>query len=73
MNFLRSVIIAEFWRPEVTRLGKSLFLRGQPRQCTHSAPDFTQIGSLSAELGLYPITWTPSEIAPKWIQYFSEA
>ena len=121
MNFRRSVIIAELWRPEVARLGKNVpfcvffgtndpllgnfqnsvpkvfiatpidvlcshFVKfGQreigkvvrdltdkktkfrvdlqlsllpksasPRQCTQSAPDFIQIGLLSAEL--YPNT-----------------
>jgi len=50
-------------RPKSTRVS--------PRQCTQSAPDFIQIGSLSAEL--YPNAWTPSERAGKWIQYSAEA
>jgi len=37
--------------------------KASPRQCTQSAPDFVQIGSLSAEL--YPNAWTPSERARK--------
>jgi len=45
--------------------------KGQPRQCTLSAPDFIQIGSLSAEL--YPNAWTPLQRVPKWIQYSAEA
>jgi len=48
--------------------------QGQPpslRQCAQSAPDFVLIGLLSAELFLN--AWTPSERAPKWIQYSAEA
>jgi len=40
--------------------------RASHRQCTQSAPDFIQIGTLPAEL--YPNAWTPSERARKWIQ-----
>ena len=36
------------------------YARASNRQCTQSAPDFTQIGSLSAEL--YPNAWTPSAL-----------
>jgi len=34
---------------------------------SQSAPDFIQIGSLSAEL--QPNAWTPSKLAVKWIHY----
>jgi len=37
------------------------------RQRSQCAPDFIQIGSLSAEL--CPNAWTPSERTSKWIQY----
>jgi len=45
--------------------------RASPRQCNQSAPDFIQIGSLSAEL--YPNAWRPFECTRKWIQYSAEA
>ena len=45
--------------------------RASPRQCTQSAPDFIQIGLLSAEL--QPNAWTPPKRAIKWIQYSTEA
>jgi len=42
-----------------------------PDTVLKSAPDFIQIGSLSAELCVN--VWTPSEFAPKSIQYLAEA
>jgi len=42
--------------------------QGQPQQCTHSAPDFIKISSLSAELS--PNTWTPF-LAPLCISRIS--
>jgi len=41
------------------------------RQCTQTAPDFTQIGSRLAEL--LPNAWKPPKCAVKWIQYSAEA
>ena len=41
--------------------------RASPRECTQSAPDFVEIGSLSAEL--YRNAWTPSKRAVKCFQY----
>ena len=50
-----------------------IYSRASPQQCTHSAPDFIQIRSLSAEL--QPNAWTPifapqstciSIMRPKW-------
>jgi len=41
------------------------------RQCPQSAPDFIQIGLLSAEL--YPNAWIPSKRALKCFQYSAKA
>jgi len=54
--------------PRVSHLKSA---RTSPRQCTQSAVDFIQIGSLSVEL--YPNAWTPPERARKCIQYSAEA
>jgi len=45
--------------------------RASPRQCTQSAPDFIQIGSLLAEF--YANMWTPWKQAVKSFQYSAEA
>jgi len=45
--------------------------QGQPQTSTQSAPDFIQIGSLSAEL--YPNVWTPSKRALEGFQFSAEA
>jgi len=44
--------------------------QASPRECTQSAPDFIQIGPLSAEL--YPNAWTPSKRSVKCFQYSAE-
>jgi len=49
----------------------SKIYQSQPREWTQSAPNFTQIGSLSVEL--YPNAWTLSKRAVKCFQYSAEA
>ena len=43
----------------------------QPRECTHSASVFIQIGSLSADL--FPNAWTPLKRAVKCFQHSAKA
>jgi len=51
------------------RGSRSKSARASPQQCAHSAPDFTQIGSLSAELGAYSQTREHSFCAVEYFHY----